>query len=183
VLPRTRHAAPTTSPPTTVGDGGDGGEPVSGPAYGVTMTDADITSRNNGLDEQSATDSGDDASTERPDPRGAASTHGRETAAGGANSATAPSSEAPDSTAGEPAGGSGAGTSGGGDTETLGGSEGGDALQKNPSEWVSGDDPITPAQKSYLDTLARQAGEELPADMSKAEASQHIDRLKDQLGL
>ena len=57
-----------------------------------------------------------------------------------------------------------------------------DALEKDPAEWVSGDDPITPAQKSYLDTLARQAGEELPADMSKAEASQHIERLKGQLG-
>jgi Protein of unknown function (DUF3072) len=68
--------------------------------------------------------------------------------------------------------------------ETLGASAPGDnALQRDPSEWVSGDDPITPAQKSYLDTLARQAGEELPADMTKAEASQHIERLKSQLGL
>ncbi len=67
--------------------------------------------------------------------------------------------------------------------ETLGASRPGeDALQRDPSEWVSGDDPITPAQKSYLDTLARQAGEELPADMSKAEASQHIDRLRAQTG-
>jgi hypothetical protein len=57
------------------------------------------------------------------------------------------------------------------------------ALQKNPSDWVSGDDPMTPAQQSYLDTLARQASEELPADLSKAEASQHIDRLKSQLGI
>jgi Protein of unknown function (DUF3072) len=57
------------------------------------------------------------------------------------------------------------------------------ALQKNTSDWVSGDDPMTPAQQSYLDTLARQAGEELPADLSKAEASQHIDRLKSQLGI
>lgn len=57
------------------------------------------------------------------------------------------------------------------------------ALERDPSEWVSGDDPITEAQKSYLDTLARQAGEELPADMTKAEASQHIERLKNQLGL
>ena len=69
-------------------------------------------------------------------------------------------------------------------TETLGASSpGNDALQRDPAEWVSGDDPITPAQKSYLDTLARQAGEELPADMTKAEASQHIERLKGQLGL
>ena len=64
-------------------------------------------------------------------------------------------------------------------TETLGASTPGeDALQRDPSEWVSGADPITPAQKSYLDTLAKQAGEELPANLNKAEASQHIDRLK-----
>src|SRR4051794_31133413 len=52
------------------------------------------------------------------------------------------------------------------------------ALEKDPSDWVSGDDPMTPSQKSYLDTLAKQAGEELPANLNKAEASQHIDRLK-----
>ena len=68
--------------------------------------------------------------------------------------------------------------------ETLGASTPGadDALEKDPSDWVSGDDPITPSQKSYLDTLARQAGEELPADMTKAEASQHIERLRAQTG-
>ena len=52
------------------------------------------------------------------------------------------------------------------------------ALEKDPSDWVSGDDPMTPSQKSYLDTLAKQAGEELPADLNKAQASEHIDRLK-----
>jgi hypothetical protein len=69
---------------------------------------------------------------------------------------------------------------------TIGASPAGNqdpALQKDPSEWVSGDDPITAAQRSYLDTLALQAGEELPADLSKAEASQQIDRLKSQLGI
>ena len=67
--------------------------------------------------------------------------------------------------------------------EMLGASTpGNDALEKDPSDWVSGDDPITPSQKSYLDTLARQAGEELSADLNKAEASQHIERLKTQLG-
>ncbi len=69
------------------------------------------------------------------------------------------------------------------ETETLGASTPGDSsLEKDPSEWVSGDDPITSSQKSYLDTLARQAGEELPADMTKAEASQHIERLKSETG-
>jgi len=57
------------------------------------------------------------------------------------------------------------------------------SLEKDPSEWISGDDPMTAAQRSYLDSLAKQAGEELPANISKAEASQHIDRLKAQLGI
>ncbi|GAA2110972.1 hypothetical protein GCM10009841_33400 [Microlunatus panaciterrae] len=69
--------------------------------------------------------------------------------------------------------------------EYIGATESGadNTLEKDPSEWVSGDDPMTEAQKSYLDTLARQAGEELPASMSKAEASQHIDRLRSGNGL
>jgi hypothetical protein len=37
---------------------------------------------------------------------------------------------------------------------------------------------MTGPQKSYLDTLAREAGEELPATLTKAEASEHIDRLQ-----
>lgn len=56
------------------------------------------------------------------------------------------------------------------------------ALEKDPSEWVSGDDPMTESQRSYLDTLAKQAGEELPANLTKAQASEHIDRLRGQQG-
>jgi hypothetical protein len=52
------------------------------------------------------------------------------------------------------------------------------ALERDPDDWVSGDDPMTSAQRSYLDTLAKEAGEELPADLTKAEASKHIDRLR-----
>jgi Protein of unknown function (DUF3072) len=80
---------------------------------------------------------------------------------------------------------SGTNEAGNQDGDTIGASAGDNqdpALQKDPSDWVSGDDPMTTAQRSYLDTLARQAGEELPADLSKAEASQHIDRLRSQLG-
>ncbi len=65
------------------------------------------------------------------------------------------------------------------EVQTIGATPGApDPLDKDPSTWVSGGDPMTPAQKSYLDTLARQAGEELPGDLTKAEASQHIDRLQ-----
>ncbi|WP_416952516.1 DUF3072 domain-containing protein [Nocardioides sp. T5] len=61
--------------------------------------------------------------------------------------------------------------------EVLGGPQG-DSTRKDPEEWVTGDEPMTGAQRSYLDTLAREAGEQLPADLTKAEASEHIDRLQ-----
>lgn len=61
--------------------------------------------------------------------------------------------------------------------ETLGGTSGNTA-EKDPEDWVTGDEPMTGAQRSYLDTLAREAGEELPADLTKAEASEHIERLQ-----
>jgi len=55
--------------------------------------------------------------------------------------------------------------------------------EKDPNDWVSGDDPMTGAQASYLTTLCEEAGEELPAsDLSKAEASMRIDELKSKLG-
>lgn len=66
--------------------------------------------------------------------------------------------------------------------ETLGGDGGPSGAEKNPSDWVSGDEPITASQRSYLDTLAREAGEELDANMTKAEASEHIDRLQGKTG-
>lgn len=53
-----------------------------------------------------------------------------------------------------------------------------DGPVKDPEEWVTGDQPMTDAQKAYLDTLAKRAGETLPADMTKAEASENIDRLQ-----
>ena len=64
--------------------------------------------------------------------------------------------------------------------ETIGASEPGAASStvKDPSEWVTGDEPMTGAQRSYLETLAREAGEQLPADLTKAQASEHIDRLQ-----
>jgi hypothetical protein len=58
----------------------------------------------------------------------------------------------------------------------------GDAAEKDPSTWVTGDEPMTAPQRSYLDTLAREAGEQIPADLTKAEASEQIDRLQDKTG-
>ncbi|RKR74851.1 DUF3072 domain-containing protein [Frondihabitans australicus] len=65
--------------------------------------------------------------------------------------------------------------------ETLGGPapDPANPASKDPEDWVTGDEPRTAAQKSYLDTLAR---EELPADMTKAEASEHIERLQQKTG-
>ncbi len=50
--------------------------------------------------------------------------------------------------------------------------------EKDTDDWVTGDEPMTGAQKSYLDTLAREAGETLPADLTQAAASDHIERLQ-----
>lgn len=58
----------------------------------------------------------------------------------------------------------------------------GSNTQKDPENWVSGDDPMTGAQHSYLTTLAEEAGEEIPdASLTKAEASVKIDALRGKL--
>jgi len=64
--------------------------------------------------------------------------------------------------------------------ETIGAAHPGrpDELERDPDEWATGDEPMTDAQRSYLETLAREAGEQLPAAMTKAEASKQIDRLQ-----
>ena len=43
---------------------------------------------------------------------------------------------------------------------------------------MTGDEPATGAQKSYLETLTRRTDEDVPDDLTKAEASQKIDELK-----
>ena len=58
-----------------------------------------------------------------------------------------------------------------------------DATPEKPVEdWVTGDEPMTGPQRSYLQTLAREAGEELPEQLTKAEASQLIERLQQVTG-
>jgi hypothetical protein len=51
--------------------------------------------------------------------------------------------------------------------------------ETDPSDWVTGDEPATGAQKSYLETLSRGTEEEVPEDLTKAEASKKIDELKE----
>ena len=53
---------------------------------------------------------------------------------------------------------------------------------KDPEDWTTGDEPMTGPQKSYLHTLAREAGEEVPDDLTKAQASEMIDRLQEKSG-
>jgi DUF3072 family protein len=53
---------------------------------------------------------------------------------------------------------------------------------KDPTQWVTGDEPMTGAQESYLQTLGREAGEQVEADLSKAEASERIDELQHKTG-
>jgi hypothetical protein len=72
------------------------------------------------------------------------------------------------------------------DREMLGATEPGDgtgdSAEKDPSTWVTGDEPMTAPQRSYIDTLAREAGEQIPADLTKAEASEQIERLQGETG-
>ncbi|AFR49993.1 DUF3072 domain-containing protein [Gordonia sp. KTR9] len=67
------------------------------------------------------------------------------------------------------------------ENEVLGAGAG-NSTEKDPDDWVTGDEPMTGAQRSYLDTLAREAGETISADLTKAEASEEIDRLQKKSG-
>ena len=59
----------------------------------------------------------------------------------------------------------------------------GSNTEKPPDEWVSGDEPMTGAQASYLTTLCEEAKVEPPTgQLTKAEASKLIDELKARLG-
>jgi hypothetical protein len=49
---------------------------------------------------------------------------------------------------------------------------------KNPDDWKTGDEPMTGAQKSYLQTLSDSTGEEFDENLTKAEAAKKIDELQ-----
>ena len=53
---------------------------------------------------------------------------------------------------------------------------------KDPDDWITGDEPMTGPQASYLSTLAQEAGDEVPDDLSKADASKRIDELQARTG-
>jgi hypothetical protein len=50
---------------------------------------------------------------------------------------------------------------------------------RDPDEWKTGDEPMTDAQRSYLETLCRETGEEFDDALTKAEASKRIDELRE----
>jgi hypothetical protein len=54
--------------------------------------------------------------------------------------------------------------------------------EKDPGEWVTGSEPMTGPQRSYLHTLAQEAGEQIDEGMTKAEASQKIEELQAKTG-
>jgi hypothetical protein len=58
----------------------------------------------------------------------------------------------------------------------------GSNVEKDPSDWVTGGEPMTGAQASYLKTLSEQAGEPFDETLTKADASRRIDELRQKTG-
>ena len=54
--------------------------------------------------------------------------------------------------------------------------------EKDPSDWTTGDEPMTGAQASYLKTLSEEAKEEFDPSLNKADASRRIDELQNKTG-
>jgi hypothetical protein len=55
-------------------------------------------------------------------------------------------------------------------------------MEKDPQDWVTGDEPMTGAQRSYLKTLCEEAKEEFDENLTKARASTRIDELQEKTG-
>ncbi len=66
--------------------------------------------------------------------------------------------------------------------ENLPGQGPGSNPEKDPDDWTTGGEPMTGPQRSYLQTLAREAGEAVPENLSKAEASKLSDELRARSG-
>lgn len=54
--------------------------------------------------------------------------------------------------------------------------------EKDPDDWVTGDEPMTGPQASYLETLCQEAGDEFDPSLTKAQASELIDALQARTG-
>lgn len=57
-----------------------------------------------------------------------------------------------------------------------------ETAEKDPADWVTGDEPMTGPQRSYLHTLAQEAGQEVPDHLNKAQASRMIEELQQRTG-
>jgi hypothetical protein len=55
-------------------------------------------------------------------------------------------------------------------------------MEKDPADWVTGDEPMTGAQRSYLKTLSEEAKQPFDETLSKAAASKRIDELQEITG-
>ncbi len=53
---------------------------------------------------------------------------------------------------------------------------------KHPNDWITGDEAMTGAQRSYLNTLAQEAKVAVDEELTKAEASKKIDELQEATG-
>jgi hypothetical protein len=53
--------------------------------------------------------------------------------------------------------------------------KGRESSEKDPDDWVTGDEPMTGHQESYLRTLAREAGEGVREELTNPEASAEIE--------
>lgn len=51
-------------------------------------------------------------------------------------------------------------------------------MEKDPDQWVTGDEPMTGAQRSYLKTLSEEARVSFDDKLTKAQASKRIDELQ-----
>ena len=67
------------------------------------------------------------------------------------------------------------------DKRTQAGADTGN-MEKDPDDWVTGDESMTGAQKSYLKTLSEEAHVDFDENLTKAEASRRIDELQQQTG-
>jgi hypothetical protein len=54
--------------------------------------------------------------------------------------------------------------------------------EKPTEQWVTGDEPMTGPQMSYLRTLSRETGKEFDGTLTKAAASKKIDELQMKTG-
>lgn len=55
-------------------------------------------------------------------------------------------------------------------------------MEKDPADWVTGDEPMTGAQRSYPKTLCEEAKEDFDDTLTKAQASRRIDELQERTG-